>query len=90
MRTPQENPEGYDENSPVNFVEKLKGNFMLVHGMADDNVHLQNSTALCTALVNENKDFDIAFYPDKAHGISGGITRLHLFTKMANYLKENL
>jgi len=90
LRTPQENPEGYDENSPVNFVEKLKGNFMLVHGMADDNVHLQNSTALCTALVNENKDFDIAFYPDKAHGISGGITRLHLFTKMANYLKENL
>ena len=58
--------------------------------MADDNVHLQNTTEMTNALISENKDFDIIYYPDRAHGIGGGITHLHLFTKMANYIKENL
>ena len=90
MTTPQENPEGYDENSPINHVEKLKGNFLLVHGSGDDNVHVQNSMRLIEALVQENKQFDWAIYPDKNHGIYGGNTRLHLYTKMTEFIKENL
>ncbi len=90
MQTPQENPSGYDDNSPVSHVDKLKGDFLLVHGSADDNVHLHNTMALVEALVQANKQFDWAIYPDKNHGIYGGNTRLHLFTKMTNFIKENL
>lgn len=90
MTTPQENPEGYDENSPINHVEKLKGNFLLVHGSGDDNVHVQNSMRLIEALVQANKQFDWAIYPDKNHGIYGGNTRLHLYTKMTEFIKEHL
>jgi dipeptidyl-peptidase-4 len=90
MTTPQENPEGYDENSPINHVEKLRGNFLLVHGSGDDNVHVQNSMRLIEALVQANKQFDWAIYPDKNHGIYGGNTRLHLYTKMTEFIKEHL
>ncbi len=90
MRTPQENPKGYDENSPENMVAKLKGKFLLVHGTADDNVHFQNSVSLTKELIKANKQFDNEYYPDKTHGISGGNTRLHLFTKMTNFILENL
>ncbi len=90
MTTPQENPTGYDENSPINHVEKLKGDYLLVHGSGDDNVHVQNTMRLIEALVQANKQFDWAIYPDKAHGISGGNTRLHLYTKMTNFIKEKL
>ncbi|MCF4100859.1 S9 family peptidase [Gillisia sp. M10.2A] len=90
MTTPQENASGYDENSPINHVEKLKGKFLLVHGTGDDNVHVQNSMRLIEALVQANKQFDWAIYPDKNHGIYGGNTRLHLYTKMTNFIKENL
>ncbi|CAM4308419.1 S9 family peptidase [Gillisia limnaea] len=90
MTTPQENPTGYDENSPINHVDKLKGDYLLVHGTADDNVHVQNTMRLIEALVQANKEFDWALYPDKNHGIYGGNTRLHLYTKMTNFIKENL
>mgnify|MGYP006097668539 FL=1 len=90
MRTPQENASGYDDNSPINHVEKLKGKYLLVHGSADDNVHYQNTMEMTTALVNANKQFDLFIYPNKNHGIYGGYTRLHLFTKMTNFIKENL
>ncbi len=90
MTTPQENPTGYDENSPINHVDKLKGDFLLVHGSADDNVHVQNTMRLIEALVQANKQFDWAIYPDKNHGIYGGNTRLHLYTKMTNFIKEKL
>jgi dipeptidyl-peptidase-4 len=90
MTTPQENPEGYDTNSPINHVEKLKGKFLLVHGSADDNVHVQNTMRLIEALVQANKQFDWRIYPDKNHGIFGGNTRLHLYTLMTDYIKNNL
>ncbi|MGV6827799.1 MAG: S9 family peptidase [Flavobacteriales bacterium] len=90
MQTPQENPSGYDDNSPITHVDKLKGNFLLVHGSADDNVHLQNSMQMIEGLIQANKQFDWAIYPDKNHGIYGGNTRLHLFTKLTNFVKENL
>ncbi|MEH6407445.1 MAG: prolyl oligopeptidase family serine peptidase, partial [Leeuwenhoekiella sp.] len=90
MATPQENAAGYDNNSPLSHVNELKGKFLLVHGSADDNVHVQNTMRLIEALVQANKQFDWAIYPDKNHSIYGGNTRLHLYTKMTNFIKENL
>ncbi|KJD31398.1 peptidase S9 [Tamlana nanhaiensis] len=90
MTTPQENPTGYDENSPINHVDKLKGDFLLVHGTADDNVHVQNTMRLVEALVQADKQFDWAIYTDKNHGIYGGNTRLHLYKKMTNFIDDKL
>ncbi|MBI6121191.1 S9 family peptidase [Salegentibacter maritimus] len=90
MTTPQENPSGYDENSPINHVEKLKGDYLLIHGGGDDNVHVQNTMRMVEALVQANKQFDWAIYPDRNHGIYGGNTRLHLYTLMTNFIKEKL
>lgn len=90
MRTEAENPEGYADNSPVYFTDMLKGNYLLVHGNSDDNVHFQNSAEMVNALIDSNKQFDTYFYPNRNHGIYGGVTRLHLYTKMTNFLKEKL
>ncbi|MEZ4854272.1 S9 family peptidase [Flavobacterium sp.] len=90
MQTPQENESGYDNNSPLSHVSKLKGNFLLVHGTADDNVHVQNSMRMIEALIQANKQFDWAIYPDKNHGIYGGKTRLQLYTKMTNFILEKI
>lgn len=90
LQTPEENASGYDENSPINHVSKLKGKYLLIHGTADDNVHVQNTMLMVEALVQANKQFDWAIYPDKNHGIYGGKTRLQLYTKMTNFIKENL
>lgn len=90
MQTPQENASGYDDNSPITHVDKLEGDYLLVHGSGDDNVHVQNTTRLVEALVQANKQFDWAIYPDKNHGIYGGNTRLHLYSKMTNFIREHL
>lgn len=90
MQTPQENASGYDQNSPINHVDKLKGKFLLIHGSADDNVHVQNTMQMMEALIQANKQFDSQIYPDKDHGIYGGKTRVQLYTKMTNFIKENL
>jgi len=90
MQTPQENASGYDENSPINHVEKLKGHYLLVHGGADDNVHVQNTMEMISALVKANKQFDLFIYPDKNHGIYGGNTRYHLYKKMTDFILKNL
>ena len=90
MRTPQENASGYDDNSPINHVDKLKGSYLLIHGGADDNVHVQNTMEMISALVRANKQFDLFIYPDKNHGIYGGNTRYHLYKKMTDFILENL
>lgn len=90
MRTPEENPTGYSNNSPINFVNLLKGKYLLIHGSGDDNVHYQNTMEMITALVKENKQFDMFIYPNKNHGIYGGNTRNHLYNMMLNYTLENL
>ncbi len=90
MQTPQENEEGYDNNSPINHVDKLRGKYLLVHGMADDNVHLQNTSEMISALVDADKQFDLFVYPNKNHGIYGGNTRYHLYNKMTNFVLKNL
>jgi len=90
MRTPQENPKGYDENAPEKMAGMLQGKFLVIHGTGDDNVHFQNSVMLTTALINADKDFDSEYYPDKTHGISGGNTRNQLFRRMTEFILENL
>lgn len=90
MRTPQDNPKGYDDNAPEKMAGNLKGKLLLVHGTADDNVHFQNAVMLSNALINAGKEFDSEYYPDKAHGISGGNTRLHLYNRMTDFILKNL
>ncbi len=96
MRTPQENPDGYDLNSPVHNTAMIKGNYLLCHGSGDDNVHYQNSMELIKALVSNGKQFDLMIYPNKNHGIYGGYeygdgeSRMHLFTKINGFLFEHL
>ncbi len=92
MRTPQENPKGYDDNSPVNYADKLKNPFLIVHGTADDNVHWQNTAEFAEALVQTNKQFRQFLYTNRNHSIydRGGNTRNHLYTMMLDFWEENL
>jgi dipeptidyl-peptidase-4 len=90
MRTPQENPEGYDLNSPLNYADQLKGKYLIIHGSGDDNVHVQNTMRMVDELIQADKQFEWMVYPDKNHGIYGGNTRKHLYTKMTNFILENL
>jgi dipeptidyl-peptidase 4 len=90
MRTPQENGDGYDDNSPINFVDQLQGNYFLIHGSGDDNVHLQNTMMMINALVDADKQFDLFIYPNKNHGIYGGNTRNHLFQTLYDYTLKKL
>ncbi len=90
MRTSKENDQGYRDNSPVYFADRLKGNYLLMHGVTDDNVHLQNTMEMTNALINANKQFDTYVYPNRNHGISSGNARLHLYTKMNTFLMDKL
>ncbi len=86
MRTPQENPDGYDDNSPINHVDKIRGNYLLVHGTADDNVHYQNTLEMADALINAGVDFELMIYPDHNHAIFNSKARLHLYRLMTDFL----
>lgn len=90
MQTPEENPDGYDQNAPEKMAEGLKGKLLLIHGTGDDNVHFQNSVMLAEQLIQKNKAFEDAYYPNKNHGISGGNTRLHLYERMTRFIEQNL
>ncbi len=90
MNLPKNNQEGYDSNAPLDHVDKLRGKYLLIHGTADDNVHFQNTAVMIERLVQANKQFDLFTYPDKAHGISGGNTSLHIYTKMNDFVLNNL
>ncbi len=90
MKRTSDNQKGYDENSPVNFADRLKGNYLLVHGLADDNVHFQNSAEMANALIKNKKQFDTYYYPNRNHGISGQNAKIHLFTKMTSFVLEKI
>lgn len=91
MRTPKENKEGYDNGSAIVNADKLHGKLLLVHGTADDNVHLRNMIRYTHALNQANKEFEMALYPDSNHSIyHGSNTRFHLFTRIAKFFIENL
>lgn len=90
MRTPQENHDGYQASSAFTRADKLHGKLLLVHGMADDNVHYQNCVEYAEHLVQLGKQFDMQIYTNRNHSIFGGYTRMHLYTKLTNFFKENL
>ena len=90
MGLPKDNPEGYDLNSPLNFAHLLEGDYLLIHGSADDNVHLQNTMRMVEELIQEDKQFEWMIYPDKNHGIYGGNTSIHLYNKMTNFIEKKL
>ena len=89
MRTPKENPEGYNDNA-ITRAGKLNGALLLCHGAADDNVHPQNTFEYAEALVQADKDFKQIFYTNRNHGIFGGNTRNHLLRQITTWFKENL
>lgn len=90
MRTPKENAEGYKAASAFSRADNLHGNLLLVHGMADDNVHFQNCTEYAEHLVQLGKQFDMQVYTNRNHGIYGGNTRNHLYTRLTNFFLNNL
>ena len=90
MRTPKENASGYQNSSAFNRADKLNGNLLLIHGMADDNVHYQNVAEYAEHLVQLDKQFDMQIYTNRNHGIAGGNTRNHLYRRMTNFFLNNL
>ena len=90
MRTTRENPGGYRDNSPIYFADRLRGHYLLVHGTGDDNVHAQHSIEMANALIAANKDFDLEVYPNRNHGIYGGVTRYHLYKRMTDFVNQHL
>jgi dipeptidyl-peptidase-4 len=90
LQTPQDNAKGYDENSPINYADRLKGSYLLIHGTGDDNVHFQHSVKMQEALFKAGKQFRSFYYPDKNHGIYGGNTRFHLYKMMTDFIVEKL
>ena len=89
LKTPQMNPEGYDEYSPINHATKLD-DYLLIHGTGDDNVHFQNTIELQNALIAANKQFETFIYPNRDHSISGGFTHYHLFTLINDFINRKL
>ncbi|VBB43717.1 Dipeptidyl-peptidase IV [uncultured Paludibacter sp.] len=90
MRTPQENPEGYAAGSPLSKVKNLEGNVLIIHGTADDNVHLQNTMIYLNKLTDAGKQVQLYTYTDKNHSILGRETRRHLYKKKFEFLEKNL
>ncbi len=90
LQKPSDNLSGYENYSPINHAEKLNGSFLLVHGTGDDNVHLQHSIFLQDALIRENKQFSMFYYPNRNHGIYGGNTRKHLYAMLTDFILMTL
>jgi dipeptidyl-peptidase 4 len=90
MRTYKENKAGYDNNSPVNFTDDLDGHYLLVHGLADDNVHFQHAAEMANQLIINNKQFETMLYPNRNHGIGDKAARMHLYQMMTNFLNQHL
>ena len=90
MRTPQENPTGYKASSVLEVAKNLQGKLLLIHGSADDNVHVQNAMDFTDLLVSEGIPFDMAIYKDRNHGIYGGNARNHLYKRIITFIEQNL
>ena len=90
QKRPQDNPSGYDDYSPITHVAGLKGEYLLIHGTGDDNVHFQNAIVLQEALVKAGKQFKTFYYPNKAHALSGKQTRTHLYKLMTRFVQDKL
>ena len=90
MGLPQDNEAGYDSTSVFSYVDNLQGHLLVIHATGDDNVHSQNTTQLVEKFVNAQQPLEVFYYPNRDHGIRGGNSRIHLYTKMFNHLREHL
>jgi dipeptidyl-peptidase-4 len=90
LRRPQDNPTGYDENSPINFTKGIKGNYLLIHGSGDDNVHWQNSAMMINSMIESGSRYNFEIYPNRNHGIGDPAASKHLYNLMTNYILNNL
>jgi len=90
MRKPEDNRKGYEEGSPINYVNKLTSDLLLIHGTADDNVHIQHSMVLIERLIKNNIQFEMQLYPNLKHGIIGGYARYHLYKLITDFIYRNL
>lgn len=90
MRTEKENPDGYKNNSPVYFADRLKGNYFLAHGMADDNVHFQNSAEMNRSLIRAGKSFEFHMYPNSNHGIYSEGATPQLYGEMTRFIMDKI
>jgi dipeptidyl-peptidase-4 len=90
MRTPQENPEGYKAASPLEVADKLKAKVLLIHGAADDNVHMQNTLNFVEGLVKARTPFELYLQPGERHGFGSESVRLYLAQGMLGFFKQNL
>jgi dipeptidyl-peptidase-4 len=90
MWLPSENAEGYRVSSPINHLDSLAANLLVVHGTGDDNVHAQNTTQLADRLTALGKPYYMLLYPNRTHSISGGATSYHLYTMLTRFIKESL
>jgi dipeptidyl-peptidase-4 len=90
MGTPQSNPEGYREGSPINFVENLRGKLLLTHGLLDENVHFRHTARLLQALTEANKDYDLLLLPEERHSPRFEAGRIYLWSRVVRYFEDNL
>ena len=90
LRRPIDNPLGYENNSPLNFTDGIKGNYLLVHGTGDDNVHWQNSAEMINAMIKSGAKYDSEVYPNRNHGIGDKAASYHLYRRMTNFILEKL
>ena len=90
MGLPKDNPEGYARSTPMAYIDRMKGDLLLIHGTADDNVHFRNSAIFSQQLIKAGKQFEQYYYPDKDHAIAGTQTRFHLYRLMTDYLIKKL
>jgi dipeptidyl-peptidase-4 len=90
LRKPADNPKGYDDNSPINFVKNIKGNYLLIHGTGDDNVHWQNSAEMMNAMIQAGVKYDSEVYPNRNHGIGDRAAQYHLYRRMTEFVIQKL
>jgi dipeptidyl-peptidase-4 len=90
LRRPIDNPQGYENNSPLNFTDGIKGNYLLVHGTGDDNVHWQNSAEMINAMIKSGVRYDAEVYPNRNHGIGDRAASYHLYRRMTEFVLEKL
>ena len=90
MDTPEENPDGYRESSPLNYAADLSGKLLLIHGMMDNNVHVQNSTKMIDELIKADKDFDLLLIPQERHGSRSPYRRQYTIRRTYDFLRRHL
>jgi len=90
MGLPKDHQTEYKESAPLNYIDQLKNNFLLIHGTYDDNVHTQQSIVFINEMINKNKQFEMMFYPGRRHGVSDKEGQIHMYEMFLDFIKKNL